>query len=1555
MRRQGYRKLHRNNIAADTSKAKNARKKWLRNIITTLACLVVFVTTYALILPAITMDENAAAVCGLVDHTHSWQCYSEDGSLVCPLPEHEHDMGCFTTRSPLPSYYCGFTYEHVHNEDCYEDGALVCTLAEHKHSIYTGCYNLNIFDHVVFGEATDGTIVSVSGPIPEDAYVSVTPLTYSYDEVYAICGDDFCGSYAAYDICLMVKDEEYQPDAAVTVNVMKPSSVVPFGDGETLGVMHIADDYTCQQMVCVNEPEKLSFKTESFSSFILYSINFTGNDRIYTLEAGEDPAKISSILTALNYGTFSDSDIASAEVDVSSYTGAVLDEIQNALRVFNDNGVWKVEALEPFYTREDIIVTLTNNNVIHLAATGIPTKPDKPELKVEKVNNVAVTPAEGVDSSKTGVFSNSLLRMDYASDHSTSDIQKRDFYVDTTISSAANNGKTSTDKTVIYGDNEYYKGFTYGDGDFSVTLSALGQQYENSESRPDEVPVDVVFILDVSGSMDNGNPIRRVLLTDALNDLIDGIMDLNDGNRVGIVTFGSSSSYTTTNSSYGYQNDVQEFLPLGRYYLGANNATPDYSSSANNNYITTGTQNTTVGGQARNNIGYLRTANNLRRYDYTDYHYSNGGTGGWSSNNASTAVAQKTINVLGGTFTQGGIQIGGEMFQNNNDTVWQSPVSQRKYTRTPVFILISDGAPTLLNENYQNPVGRGRTNADPSIAGGGSDGNITDYLGAAGYYTILTANYWKRQVTNHYGKQASFYTIGMGINATGYGNAVNSSYSGDHYKRTVLNPTAENVNDLVSSGSRGQSRYQYFSGVMHALLNNSNSITGSTATFVNNGNINVGNNQLTGDSSVARVMNPYAGDYSYADASYSDATWADENGGQLDRLAHTITALIEANIKTYSYTTSVRTSSSSLKLVDTIGDGMEIKPDAGIVLRYNGENYTLTETATGSGVFHYVGNATVTPNFYVDPIALAGDVDVGEIEVKITSDMSGAQVVTWTIPSAFVPEYTHTTYGDWYYDELPIRLMYKVGLTAEAAADVATLQPGEILTYYTNNPDEYNAQSTIWPNTATGKENPYYSVAHNVTYDKTAVTGSSVPANPTDTVTTSFRSSNAAGDTAVYSYLGNNGKLSFSRTDAPTPPPAGESTQFTVTKVWQNPQGTVISAPPGVNSVRVQLIKTIESTNTSTVYATQNVTAANSWSYTWTNLPKTENSETIKWSAKEIAINGNADDLSFYTTTEGTVAEGQPYWQRVTSFTAGKTYYFVTASGTQRAISYSGTGDTLAETNVTGRNATDRVTANVPTSQQWVASATGTSAVLHPESNSGIAMRLRYNNNAYSFRVDNTANYNTLEIANADSSTGIVNLRFNRRANGQNNYRYINNNATPSPQNSTAGAGSFYIYEYQDEAGFSQTITNRMKTTRQVTITKTLDDSCTDTFTMDIGYYYEGADHSLGFIDLSKDESYTVTIPDGAIFKIRETNPGGYLPSYTVTGATGSTQNGVFVTGAVTGNASVNVHNGMAAELPMTGGSGTQWYTIAGIAVMVLAVLGAIAYAVYYIKRKKKQ
>lgn len=92
------------------------RARW-HKIISILAAIVVFGTTYALILPAITMEKTL--ICEEEEHTHTDACYTEQKVLVCQQEEgteHTHTDECYQTEKVLA---CGKA-EHIHTEECYK-------------------------------------------------------------------------------------------------------------------------------------------------------------------------------------------------------------------------------------------------------------------------------------------------------------------------------------------------------------------------------------------------------------------------------------------------------------------------------------------------------------------------------------------------------------------------------------------------------------------------------------------------------------------------------------------------------------------------------------------------------------------------------------------------------------------------------------------------------------------------------------------------------------------------------------------------------------------------------------------------------------------------------------------------------------------------------------------------------------------------------------------------------------------------------------------------------------------------------------------------------------------------------------------------------------------------------------------------------------------------------------------------------------------------------------------------------------------------------------------
>ena len=144
------------------------QKHW-RRVVTAMACIVVFCTTYALILPAITATGDT--YCGKEEHTHSEECYER--VLICGQEGTDAEKSVQTGDQTESEFSDGTsdessdgisdgtsnetpsetpdenldgdsdetpdgTEDHVHTDACYEK-KLVCQLEEHTHTL--ACYS----------------------------------------------------------------------------------------------------------------------------------------------------------------------------------------------------------------------------------------------------------------------------------------------------------------------------------------------------------------------------------------------------------------------------------------------------------------------------------------------------------------------------------------------------------------------------------------------------------------------------------------------------------------------------------------------------------------------------------------------------------------------------------------------------------------------------------------------------------------------------------------------------------------------------------------------------------------------------------------------------------------------------------------------------------------------------------------------------------------------------------------------------------------------------------------------------------------------------------------------------------------------------------------------------------------------------------------------------------------------------------------------------------------------------------------------------------------------
>ena len=172
------------------------RKRLRHRVVTVLAGVVVFCTTYALILPAITLEKQ----CDIPEHTHTDACYAQVTSVekrvpVCSaetLEIHRHTADCYDADGNPTCGYADFVV-HSHDSRCYDEtGNLWCPLPEieaHRHT--ADCYALPE-EHT----HAEGCYTSVRGNL--------------------VCGEhvhtDACYTETAVLTCGLEESEEHQHD-----------------------------------------------------------------------------------------------------------------------------------------------------------------------------------------------------------------------------------------------------------------------------------------------------------------------------------------------------------------------------------------------------------------------------------------------------------------------------------------------------------------------------------------------------------------------------------------------------------------------------------------------------------------------------------------------------------------------------------------------------------------------------------------------------------------------------------------------------------------------------------------------------------------------------------------------------------------------------------------------------------------------------------------------------------------------------------------------------------------------------------------------------------------------------------------------------------------------------------------------------------------------------------------------------------------------------------------------------------------------------------------------
>ncbi len=294
-------------------------------------------------------------------------------------------------------------------------------------------------------------------------------------------------------------------------------------------------------------------------------------------------------------------------------------------------------------------------------------------------------------------------------------------------------GKSVSDSAVTLGYGNTSQTFMPGEDNFIVTISQTAQVMGlASESN---VPLDVVFVLDTSGSMNRNGVNRAASMVNAANDAIKTLMEANEHNRIAVVAFSANNQGGGT--SKGAAANVLSSLA---HYTGSG-----------------ATQHLTWVDEDGNGP-------NSSRYDADDYPYIAGrdmitveAENWWEDDYVSLAYRH---GYYGGTNIQAGIITGAKLLTADTNTTTVT-TEDGVVTRMPFIVILSDGQPTY---SYSDS-----TWYNPTSTSQRGDGNNA-YAGN-GFIPAVTAAYYKGLITEkYYGTTASednrcsIYTIGVQLN-----------------------------------------------------------------------------------------------------------------------------------------------------------------------------------------------------------------------------------------------------------------------------------------------------------------------------------------------------------------------------------------------------------------------------------------------------------------------------------------------------------------------------------------------------------------------------------------------------------------------------------------------------------------------------------------------------------------------------------------------------------------------------------------------------------------------
>lgn len=545
-------------------------------------------------------------------------------------------------------------------------------------------------------------------------------------------------------------------------------------------------------------------------------------------------------------------------------------------------------------------------------------------------------------------------------------------------------GRVWADKTVTTTDQKFSgdagNSITVAnDSDFLVTYSALATT--QSITGEAQSPLDVVFVVDFSGSMinyamDNGYS-RLANLLDALNSSIKTLMEANEYNRVAVVCYSGKPDESVSASKV--------LLPLNHY-------------SSSQTYFSIND----------------RTATTSER------------TVSWNIDGVS---GNHTVQQPHATNTQMGLYTGMNLLTGSDTTV---EINGQTVQRVPAVIHLSDGNPTVSSDS-QNWW-------EPSNNSGNGNGVVRISSVGNGLKAMMTATYMKREIDRHYSADLNsdyavrVYNIGMGLDGIFNEVKASSNWNTDidanksqNLAYVSLNPGSHwNDNNNIAQNFR-DTWNQYKNGTNVTIPVSEPAASAGPGDWTSWW-------ESTFPSENYTVTHPSQNDITEVnDLNYVDQYFSADSADQVTEVFENIVS--DITMSTPQVPTNVNPDaidqSGYITYTDEIGDYMEVKDVKNLI--FSGTNFTNHTESTNGNTTTYTFSGQIDSPVY-------GQQNAGDIVITVTSNTDNTgkmtQTLTVKIPASAIPlrvntvelessgnVKSHTTNNAY-----PVRLCYTVGV-----------------------------------------------------------------------------------------------------------------------------------------------------------------------------------------------------------------------------------------------------------------------------------------------------------------------------------------------------------------------------------------------------------------------------------------------------------------------------------------------------------------------------------------------